>query len=279
MSQCFVSFDLETTGLYPIKDKIVEIGAVRFACTDAPGKPKAAETFHTLVNPGMPIPQEVIAIHGITDDMVKNAPLENYAVESFLKFAGRDTLIAHNIAFDAGFIMAAVAQYKMAVPNNSLIDSCLLAKKFITGVENYKLETIGRRLNIRQTGYHRAMADAAVVMDVFRSIVNKLPPEVAVDSIPFLPEQSLQLHDFVFDKVELAPDKAILKKAVSSGFDVQIEYRNGKGEYSKRQVAPFNLYYFRGKGYLAAYCRQAQETRQFRIDRLVSVAKINNPKG
>ena len=268
MNQCFVSFDLETTGLYPIKDKIVEIGAVRFAGD------KVTDTFHTLVNPGVLIPQEVIAIHGITDDMVRNAPLEKYAVEEFLKFASHDILIAHNVAFDAGFIMASVAQYKIRTPDNSLIDTCELAKKFIKGVENYKLVTLGRHLNIRQTGYHRAMADATVGMEVFRRIVSNLPSDVAVDSIPFLPEQCLRLQDFIFDKVELDPDKSILKKAVQDGFDVRIEYRDSKGEFSKRQVAPFNLYCFRGKSYLAAYCRQAQETRQFRIDRLVSVSKI-----
>ncbi|MFA5793997.1 MAG: exonuclease domain-containing protein [Candidatus Brocadiia bacterium] len=268
MSQSFVAFDLETTGLYPIKDKIVEIGAVRF------NGDKTIDTFQSLVNPGISIPEEVIAIHGITNEMVRNAPFEKDAVEIFLDFIKSDILLAHNAPFDAGFIMAAVAQYKISVPRNSLVDTCELAKKFIKGVKNYKLSTLGEYLNIKDTRYHRAMADAVAGMEVFRAVIRNLPKDTPADSIPFRTGQSLKLDDFVFDNIDLDPDKLLLKDAVKEGFDVCIEYRNGNGEYSKRQVSPFNLYCFRGKGYLAAFCRQAQEPRQFRVDRLVSVSKI-----
>lgn len=268
MTEQFIAFDLETTGLYPIRNKIVEIGAVRFK-----GK-KVIDQFHTLVNPGGPIPQEVIAIHGITDEMVKNAPPERYAVELFLKFIGPDTLIAHNAPFDAGFIMATVAQHKMTIPINTVLDTCVLAKKYLKGVANYKLGTLGRYFNTQETGYHRAMADASVTKEIFLGLLDKLPEGITIENVAYLPEQGLRLQDFVFDKIELPPEKAILNDAVQKGFSVQIEYRNTKGEYSKRRLTPFTMYSFKGKVYLSAYCHQAQEDRQFRVDRLVSVAKI-----
>ncbi|MBI4713370.1 MAG: WYL domain-containing protein [Planctomycetes bacterium] len=265
-----IAFDLETTGLYPIKDKIVEIGAVRF------DNDKITEEFQTLVNPGVPIPQEVIAIHGITDQMVLNAPAERDALELFLKFIGDDIMLAHSASFDAGFIMASVALHKLKVPANLLIDTCELARTVLPGMANYKLPTLGKHFNLAQSGYHRALADAVAVAGLFRICRAKLPDQMTPIDIANYPNQGLKFRDFVFGEIELPPDKIVVRQAVEQGFDLEIEYRNSSGEVSQRVISPFNMYSFRGRCYIAAYCHNASEERQFRVDRIVSAQKTKN---
>lgn len=268
MINTLIAFDFETTGLYPIKDKIVEIGAVRFN----PGDDKVIDTFKTFVNPGMPIPQVVINIHGITDEMVKNAPHEKDALLSFLDYIGATPLMAHNVAFDVGFLMAAVSIYKLKPPVNTLIDSCELSRMCFKNVENHKLSTLGKSLNIEQDGYHRAMADAMVVMKLYNMCLARLDNKMTIQDIASRTTSGLKFSDYVFDNVELPDDKIGLKQAIDKGQSVGIKYRNNKGDETQREITPFNIYSFLGKTYVSAYCHHCSEDRQFRLDRIYEVA-------
>jgi len=97
----FVVFDTETTGLYPWRDKIIEIGAVRFR----DGEP--VETFHSMADPEMHIPEMVTQINRISDDMVAGAPTANEVMAAFDEFVGADDIVGHNIDFDLRFIKSA----------------------------------------------------------------------------------------------------------------------------------------------------------------------------
>ena len=101
----FISFDLETTGLNPDKDKITEISACRFI------NGEFTEEFTTLINPGIPIPKNITALTGITNKMVEEAPSINDALPDFMKFIGSTPLVAQNINFDYNFINKNLQQF------------------------------------------------------------------------------------------------------------------------------------------------------------------------
>ena len=100
----FTVFDVETTGMSPVGDRIVELAALR---VDTDGSERE---FHTLINPGRPIPPGVISVHHITDDMVIDAPHFSTVGKMFLDFAAGSTLVAHNARFDLGFLQESLAR-------------------------------------------------------------------------------------------------------------------------------------------------------------------------
>lgn len=121
----FVAFDLETTGLFPVVNRIVEFGAVRFVLDG-----RELGTWEQLVDPECPIPPEVTDIHGVTDAMVHGKPTLVQVLPGFLDFLGvPDTiLLAHNATFDLGFLNFAAAKTGLTLPANHVIDTLDLAR-------------------------------------------------------------------------------------------------------------------------------------------------------
>jgi len=109
----FLALDTETTGLFPIMHRLVEIGAVRFRLDG-----RELANFQSLINPQTPIPQNVQQIHGITDAMVRGKPTFEHVLPRFIEFLSEsDTIIlAHNALFDRGFLAMALTRLGIAYP-------------------------------------------------------------------------------------------------------------------------------------------------------------------
>jgi len=162
----FVAFDLETTGTNYDLDAIVEIAAVRIV----DGKPQ--ESFHTLVNPGRPIPAAATNVNNITDDMVADAPAFSEVVSDFYKFAHGTELVAHNIDFDIKFMRFAAKPYGYTFENR-LHDTLSLARQKLKGLSNYKLETVAAHFGVDPGDKHRALSDTLTCAEVFMRIHNE----------------------------------------------------------------------------------------------------------
>lgn len=149
----FVVFDVETTGLNNATDMITEIGAVRLEN----GEEVAA--FSQLVNPGRMIPPKVVELTGITDGMVRDCPTIEEVAPAFYEFCRGAVLVAHNAAFDVGFMKRAFAP--LGGLNAPVLDTLALARNQYAGqIKNYKLGTICKFLGISLKNAHRAVHDA-----------------------------------------------------------------------------------------------------------------------
>lgn len=168
----FICFDLETTGLSPHKDRITEIGAVRLR------NGQVAERFNTFVNPHMPIPSKITELTGIRDDMVRDAPEEEEALEAFFRFCGsRDAvLVAHNAGFDTGFLRAASARCQKEFPY-VYIDTVPMCRALLKDIKNCKLDTVAAYLKLNPFQHHRAEDDAAVLGEIFLNLLERLREE------------------------------------------------------------------------------------------------------
>lgn len=172
----FISFDIETTGLNFERDRITEIGAVRIVGG------VVEQSFDTFVNPEMPIPANITELTSITDDMVKDAPLEAEAVKSFLEFCAGAPLIAHNASFDTGFIKAVCRRHGMEF-ESTFIDSVPICRSLLPGIKNYKLDTVAKHLKLADFHHHRACDDAKTLADIFIALASKLKAEKSLQNI------------------------------------------------------------------------------------------------
>ena len=158
-----VAIDIETTGLDPQKDAIIEIAAVRFN-----GQRVEAE-WSKLINPGRPIPRLITQLTGITDEMVRNAPPVNAVIQDLSDFVGNDPVLGHNIRFDLSFL-----QKQRILKFNRVVDTYELAAIALPGNSRYNLGTLGYTLGILIPNSHRALDDARLTHAVYHILSQKL---------------------------------------------------------------------------------------------------------
>ena len=168
----FTVFDIETTGMSPSRDRIVEIGAVRVEVDGT------FTRFETLVNPSVPIPFAVSRIHGITDEMVKDAPKFTEAGYAFQDFVRGSRLVAHNARFDLSFMQESFARTGLPLLKNGAYDSIVLIRKAYPGMPSYSLPALvqawGLGASLDSARPHRAGYDAEVTMEAFGMAMRRL---------------------------------------------------------------------------------------------------------
>ncbi|HIB03440.1 MAG TPA: hypothetical protein EYO21_06415 [Candidatus Marinimicrobia bacterium] len=163
----FIAFDFETTGLDPSNDKITEFAAVRFE------QGKVVGSYQTLVNPQRPIPSEIVRKTGITDEMVKDAPIEEKVIEKMFEFIGDHPLVAHNFPFDLAFLTDLKMNYLSQEVKNEGYDTVPLSQAFLFFLPNHQLGTIAEYLGSRSEGTHRALADTELLGQLFLKLIHE----------------------------------------------------------------------------------------------------------
>ena len=161
----YVAFDIETTGLNPKYDKIIEIGAVRVR----EGEP--VETFSTFVNPAKSLPARIVELTGIRDADVAAAPYIDEILEPFLSFVGDDVLLGHNILFDYSFVKKAAVNQKKAFEKQG-IDTLRIAQRFLNELESRQLGFLCDYYQIALEA-HRALNDAVAAHRLYRVLARE----------------------------------------------------------------------------------------------------------
>jgi len=163
-----IYFDTETTGLKAEKDRIIEIAAY---------DPVADKSFVSFINPKCPIPHEAASIHGITDEMVKDAPEFGAVAAAFCEFCGPEAvLIAHNNdAFDRPFLEEEFKRSNTSWPNWRFIDTLKWARKYRPDLPRHALQFLREVYGFPANKAHRALDDVIVLHQVFSSMIDDLP--------------------------------------------------------------------------------------------------------
>lgn len=162
----FVAIDLETTGLDPTKDSIIEIGAVRFEN----GAPVSA--FHRLINPGRPIPPAISRLTGITDASVADCPGLDEALPALDKFCEDLPLAGHNHEFDLAFLRQASGQSAFGDPRRWL-DTLRLARLVVPCQRSFRLAVLAKNLGLPTAAVHRASDDALACGQLLAELQNR----------------------------------------------------------------------------------------------------------
>lgn len=169
----YVLFDLETTGISCRSDEVIEISALRVRDGGI------TDSFSSLVNPGRPIPYGASQVNHITDDMVAGEPEMGEILPEFLKFAGEDVLVGHNIArFDLNFLYRDCQRFFGLVPGNDYVDTLLYAHQRLPGLGSYALTALARHYCLETLGAHRALNDCRMNQQVFERLSREPEPEL-----------------------------------------------------------------------------------------------------
>ena len=170
----FIVLDLETTGASPTAGcAITEIGAIAIRGGEI------LEEFSSFVNPQVALPEYIVNLTGITDEMLIDAPLINEVFPDFIEFIDRHEhvhLVAHNAPFDIGFLKTAATQLSHIWPKYEVIDTVKLARRVIerSEIENYKLGTLSQFFNTKALPNHRALDDVKTTVEVLHRLIERL---------------------------------------------------------------------------------------------------------
>jgi DNA polymerase III epsilon subunit family exonuclease len=164
----FVVVDLEATGAKMPPNRVIELGAYRIS------QGRIVDNFLTLVNPEIPIPRFVISLTGITNEMVKSAPVFADVAPRWLDFVKDAVIIAHNAPFDTSFLNHEIAR---VYPGHRMLNPHLctvrLSRRVFPGLNNYRLDTVADHFSIAISHRHRAGSDALATAEVFLHLLSR----------------------------------------------------------------------------------------------------------
>lgn len=269
--QGIIALDLETTGLSPLVDKIIEIGALKLT-------PKGLEIFECLVNPEIPIPPFTTTIHQITDKMVENAPKQKEVLSAFYDFIEDLPIVAHNAKFDLGFIVMGFQKAELQSKKNNIFCSCKLARHTHQELKNHKLSTLVEALKIPLLNHHRAYDDALASMHVLKHSLSVIKSPLS----PMLNRYGkiFELSDFdsLNDeeipeslKNKLQAESINLDKLVSEAAVVEILYSGGNHKNVYRPVKLASLMNSPDGNILYARCLWSDMQKSFKLKKISDI--------
>ncbi len=167
LSDTFVVFDIETTGFSPRYDGITEIGAIKVKGG------AIVDRYSQLVNPEKKIPQKVVELTGINDNMVANKPIIKDVIGDFLDFCGTAPVVAHNAKFDVSFIAEKAKQIGVEF-KPSVVDTLKLARILLKDIKRFGLNRIAKHMGVALDNHHRAVDDAMATAKIFNKFLETL---------------------------------------------------------------------------------------------------------
>jgi DNA polymerase-3 subunit epsilon len=230
-----VAVDLETTGLSPLVDKIIEIAAVKI--TEA----GEVSTFHQLINPLIDVPEFTVQFHGLRNEDLAAAPTIKRPLRAFWEFAGRHSVIAHNSTFDLGYLIKASHDFQLDFPPLDVYDSCRYARAVYKNTEggpaNFKLSTLAGFVGFALK-HHVAIEDTVACLKIMAFAV-RAPADRKVAL-----EKSFVFRLSHFDRSDCFNFSERLRglaALVQEKELVQLDYRGGSKEGRTRPVRPIGL--------------------------------------
>jgi DNA polymerase III epsilon subunit family exonuclease len=174
----FVVVDVEATGAKTPPNRLIELGAYRIRGG------RIVDKFLSLVNPEIPIPRFVMALTGISNDMVKSAPVFAEVAPRWLDFVSDSVLIAHNAAFDTSFLNHEISR---VYPGHRMFNPHLctvrLSRRVLPDLNNHRLDTIANHFSIPIISRHRAGSDALATAEIFLLLLSRLEEEHGVKDL------------------------------------------------------------------------------------------------
>jgi|LSQX01.3.fsa_nt_gb CRISPR-associated protein Cas2 len=166
MPRHYLALDFETTGLLPLQDKIIEMGALQVKEGEVIG------SFQSLIRIDSSVPVSITALTGISDRMLRSEGRPLFDVlKEFLAFTGNLPLVSHQVSFDLSFLRSACKQCGVAMPTNPCTDTYALSRRLITDAPDWRLKSLAEHLDIRIENSHRSLADCYTIKHLYDKLI------------------------------------------------------------------------------------------------------------
>jgi DNA polymerase III subunit epsilon len=272
-NQTWIVFDTETSGAYPVGSEVVEIGAIKYQGH------QIVDQLQLLIRPEKPVPEDIIAIHHITNEMLDSCPRGKDLAEEIFRFFQCDFCVAHHAPFDLAFMAHFFETYEKPLPKGFGLCTSLLGRKLIHEVENHRLQTLARHFGFPSGQAHRALDDAKTCAQLFFKILSLLPtsPNSTNSPNPLNSLKRLQSYSLSWDifsiKNHSFPWMAILTSAIQNQKDLDVVYNKGSYKGMKRRIRPLGLVLSPLDGdYTPAWCYLENKKKRFSLNQFSLIA-------
>ncbi len=263
-----VGVDLETTGLSPLVDKIIEIAAVKISATGE------VTTFHHLINPLIEIPEFTIQFHGLYDHDLVSAPTIKKPLKDFWEFSERLPVIAHNSTFDLGYLIKASHDYQIEFPPLDVYDSCRYSRALYKNTEgapaNFKLSTLSAYFNI-PLQHHVAIEDTLACLKITAACAKlEADHKLAMTKSYVFRLSSFNRNECFNFSTRLSG----LKDLVQEKALIELDYRGSSAIGCRRPVRPIGLMPLPKGPVLFAECLLTGMNKSFILKKIKSYEKL-----
>lgn len=263
-----VAFDTETSGAMPIGSDIVEFGAVKWQ------NGKIIDQFQTLLKPREPMSDFIIGIHGITNEMVENAPLMKDKILEIEKFMEDSLVMAHHAPFDQGFLAYELEKHGRPLPQSPVLCTSLLSRKLIEGTVNHKLQTLVEFLKIDGGAAHRALDDAKSCLYVGLESLKKIGESVTLRQAFQVQEKNLSWSNYsIFQCRYVYMPKLV--QAIQGKKDIDFIYDKGPKKNQTRRATPLGVVRNPDGDYLNAFCKIDQQNKRFYLSTIKELEVVS----
>lgn len=262
-----IAFDVETTGISPLVDRLVELSAYKVT-------PEGDDVFDALMNPQVEMDPEIIAIHGVTNEMIKDSPTADEVLPKFIEFIGSLPLVAHNARFDVGFLLFNAHQFKIGTGSNEVYCTLKFARGALAGLSSYKLGSLSEHFNITHSRAHRALDDALACLKVMKLGLDNIKSS---ESKFFKDSKLYQLSDFArTQSFELPEHLQILRKKIKFSHVILMKYAGGSMKNMWRPIRPVSLLPMPEGNILYAHCLQSNLYKSFALGKIKEIKETND---
>ncbi|MCC6278098.1 MAG: exonuclease [Oligoflexia bacterium] len=266
----FVGFDTETSGKYPLTAEIVEVAGAKWK------NGQIIERFQALVKPVRPMGEQVIAIHGITNEMVADAPSIGEVIGPFLKFMGDGIPVAHHAAFDMGFLAPEIERAGLSLPTGPVLDTCFLGQRVIPKLFNYRLATLVKELKVPQERAHRALDDAEACLGVALELMKKLGDDKTIGEVFAAQESVFEWERFSLKKlVTQSETYSVLVEASQKQLAIEFKYEGGSTPGEPRRMTPQGIVRTPQGDYVVGLCHREHREKRFYVNRISSAVILD----
>lgn len=253
-----VVFDLETTGLSPLLDKVVELSAIKLT-------PYNCKTLDQLIDPETPIPPTTTEIHGIKDEDVQGKPLFKNYLKDFFNFCEDLPLLAHNAQFDAGFLVFEAHQHKIELPKTEIYCSLKMARQSYPHFKKYRLNDLARELEIPLDSHHQALDDGLASLKIFCQSLMRTgcnPKEARL----------FKLNDFKSSlDLDIPKHLDMIKENIFNQNVLDIRYKGGSMKGQFRPIRPISILPMPKGTILYAHCLVSDLYKSFALSKVSEV--------